>query len=265
MSYVVIGVLGPHFGFESLPYLPTTPPPDVLLPLAVPDGGAPLRYLVAAARLKPGVTLAAAAARARSRCRGVSPTVPRRDRNGRDVRCRVSGRGCRARRSAVLADLHGCRELRPAHRVRECRQSPARPRVGSRAGARRPGGHRREPGPHRASAAHGKPRPVDRGRCARPDARRDRDSCAACDRPAKHSGNRRDGSGGDRLAGAGLHSARLSPDRSSLWSVSGAPSVRCTFGQTPDGRQLPFHDWSSIGTEPALSWSSPRPRLLWCC
>ena len=64
ISYVVIGVLGPHFGFESLPYLPATPPPDVLLPLAVPDGGAPLRYLVAAARLKPGVTLAAAAARA---------------------------------------------------------------------------------------------------------------------------------------------------------------------------------------------------------
>ena len=65
VSYMVIGVLGSRFGFESMPHLPATPPPDVLLPLAVPDGGAPLRYLVAAARLKPGVTLAAAAARAR--------------------------------------------------------------------------------------------------------------------------------------------------------------------------------------------------------
>jgi hypothetical protein len=46
------------FEFERLPYVPQRPLPDVLLPLQLdPNNRAPARYLIGAARLKPGVAL----------------------------------------------------------------------------------------------------------------------------------------------------------------------------------------------------------------
>jgi putative ABC transport system permease protein len=56
--YVVIGILAPGFGFDS------DPRPDVWTPLAIdPESNDHAHYFVAAGRLKPGITLAAANAR----------------------------------------------------------------------------------------------------------------------------------------------------------------------------------------------------------
>lgn len=66
VPHVVVGVLGAGFATSTLPLVPTTPTTDVIVPLPPDDDVAPVRYLIGAARLKAGVTLAQANAQART-------------------------------------------------------------------------------------------------------------------------------------------------------------------------------------------------------
>jgi putative ABC transport system permease protein len=144
--HVVIGVLGPRFGTEH--------PADIWLPLQ-PDPNSVDQYntYFAAARLRPGVTLAMAKAQTEACGGAVSAKVPRCYRMGElgfEAAARRRGWG----RSANAADAAGCGQLRAPHRLRQCRQPAAGTGHRSQARDGYSDGVRRRPGAHRFSIAY---------------------------------------------------------------------------------------------------------------
>jgi predicted permease len=64
VPHVIVGVLKDGFSFETLPFVPSVPASDVLVPLPQSRVDSPVRYLVGVARLKPNATLSVANAEA---------------------------------------------------------------------------------------------------------------------------------------------------------------------------------------------------------
>ena len=112
----------------------TDPPADLWLPFQFdPNSNDQGHYFLVAGRLKPGVTLA----QANARMKIAADQFRRRYPNMLDPK---ETYGVQPLRDAIVSDVRsslfvliGAVELRPPHRLRQRRQSPARPRYRTQA------------------------------------------------------------------------------------------------------------------------------------
>ena len=162
-AHVVIGILGPRFDSTIF----HSQSPDVWTPLHIDRNSTDAFLCLAAARLKPGVTIAMANARAGSPLTSfIAGSRPHRP--------------ARHIFSGAVPARHGPRRPHPPHagrrrvradRVCQRRQPDAGPRVRAAARDRHSRRHRRQPESHRSSIAHRKPAPLARRRRTRSRAR----------------------------------------------------------------------------------------------
>ncbi len=153
--------------------------PSVWLPMSMHDVAQPGfdwyeqrrgLFLFTFGRLKPGVTIEQASANMRTIFASLEQAFPV-DNKGRSagavslLDARLNPQGARGRaRGAALHNPDGGRRDRPAHRLRQHRQPPARARNEAPPGDRDPAGAGREPIAPGAAAPHREPAPVDRRR-----------------------------------------------------------------------------------------------------
>jgi len=147
--YVIIGVLGPGFDFDS------DPPPDVWTPFQLdPNSTDQAHYFSAAARLKPGVTIAMANAQLQLAAEQFHLKYP----NGLGTRDGFAMQPLRERmvgevRPSLLI-LHRRRKPGAPHSLRQRRHPASDSRYRKKTRDRRPRGAGRQPLTHHSPTAH---------------------------------------------------------------------------------------------------------------